>query len=227
MIIDVWIFLLSSDCLHQWIVDVLKTASKSFAELRLCKEFDAFLSAALRTQKLAIIETFLQNFPSSTRHLNYAYGIVIKKLSTNNKAERQAAFGLLPMIPPLAIDWIPMLDDQAKSQNKIENPDLLKLRASDFKELCDILITKPVTSKVGFDQEKELEQFLQVLNSASFDRKSSEVQWSGDLIANYCIANKLKSTFGKAQETLGAYEKTMRALANHFLKSPTSLEKIR
>ena len=42
--------------------------------------------------------------------------------------------------------------------------------------------------------------------------------WVGDQIANYCVNNKLKTTFGKAQETLGAYEKTMRYLANSLGK---------
>ena len=48
--------------------------------------------------------------------------------------------------------------------------------------------------------------------------RETKITWVGDQIANYCVNNKLKTTFGKAQETLGAYEKTMRYLANSLGK---------
>lgn len=52
--------------------------------------------------------------------------------------------------------------------------------------------------------------------NVTFEDTGSLVEWCGDVIAAYCIANKLKTTFGKAQDTLGAYEKTMRTLANNL-----------
>ena len=55
-----------SALLHQWMIDVLKTTSKSYPELMGCNEFDAFLRAAIATEKSAIIQTFLQfhsNYP--------------------------------------------------------------------------------------------------------------------------------------------------------------------
>ena len=77
-------------------------------------------------------------------------------------------------------------------------------------------------------QEGELRCLLEGMNG-SFQDRECEVEWSGELIANYCIANKLKTSFGKAQETLGAYERTMRTLANNFGKqtAPLQPEKIR
>ena len=51
-----------SALLHQWMIDVLKTTSKSYPELMGCNEFDAFLRAAIATEKSAIIQTFLQHF---------------------------------------------------------------------------------------------------------------------------------------------------------------------
>ena len=51
-----------SALLHQWMIDVLKTTSKSYPELRRCDQFDAFLRAAIATERSAIIKTFLQHF---------------------------------------------------------------------------------------------------------------------------------------------------------------------
>lgn len=82
--------------LHQWIVDVLKTASKSFHELRLCREFDAFLTAALATQRIAIIQTFCQHFTSPSHHRDYAYSVILHH-----------NWNIL--VPPLCTDWIQVI----------------------------------------------------------------------------------------------------------------------
>ena len=50
------------ELLHQWMIDVLKTTSKSYPELRRCDQFDAFLRASIATERSAIIQTFLQHF---------------------------------------------------------------------------------------------------------------------------------------------------------------------
>ena len=49
----------------------------------------------------------------------------------------------------------------------------------------------------GFNQENELRCLLASMNGPVFHNLESEVEWSGELIANYCIANKLKTSFGK------------------------------
>ena len=79
------------------------------------------------------------------------------------------------------------------------------------------------------EKNEEFQLLLEGLNGPSFQDLESKVEWSGKLIANYCIANKLKTSFGKAQETLGAYERTMRTLANNFGKqtAPLQPQKIR
>ena len=58
----------------------------------------------------------------------------------------------------------------------------------------------------GFNQENELRCLLASMNGPVFHDLESEVEWSGELIANYCIANKLKTSFGKgfrAKSVLG------------------------
>ena len=54
-------------------------------------------------------------------------------------------------------------------------------------------------NKRSADQEKneEFQLLLEGLNGPSFQDLESKVEWSGKLIANYCIANKLKTSFGK------------------------------
>ena len=46
-------------------------------------------------------------------------------------------------------------------------------------------------------ENEEFQLLLEGLNGPSFQDLESKVEWSGKLIANYCIANKLKTSFGK------------------------------
>ena len=65
------------------------------------------------------------------------------------------------------------------------------------------------TNKRSADQEKneEFQLLLEGLNGPSFQDLESKIEWSGKLIANYCIANKLKTSFGKG---------TIHILRKHF-----------
>ena len=64
-------------------------------------------------------------------------------------------------------------------------------------------------NKRSADQEKneEFQLLLEGLNGPSFQDLESKIEWSGKLIANYCIANKLKTSFGKG---------TIHILRKHF-----------
>ena len=59
------------------------------------------------------------------------------------------------------------------------------------------------------------EASIEVGNRRTYD---SEVEYLGSLMANHCISNKLKTPLGKAQETLGAFERALRTLATNFEK---------
>ena len=63
---------------------------------------------------------------------------------------------------------------------------------------------------------------LSTLTANAHASNDCQIEWVADVIANYCIANKLKTSFGKAQETLGAFERTMRHLATNFEKQISS-----
>ena len=49
-------------------------------------------------------------------------------------------------------------------------------------------------------ENEEFQLLLEGLNGPSFQDLESKVEWSGKLIANYCIANKLKTSFGKGSD---------------------------
>ena len=228
----------SEKLLEDWILEVLQeTASKSFtAELKSSAEFDAFLAALLSWEKCAIIEGLMNYFTSTKaadqKSLNHYFPILLRKLDSTRAQDRNAAIKLLPKMAPLAIDWLS--EDEATTSeaaavkeaafsSTTEEKSELRLRTSDFKVLTDLMILGPIKESPGASEALEdIDEILQGLTDVKLGRQA-QVQWAGEQIAAFCIANKLKTSFGKAQETLGAYERTMRSLANTFGKQMAPL----
>ena len=225
-----------SDLMQEWILEVLQTASKSFAELKSSQEFDAFLAALLSWEKSAVIEGLIDYFNLEKKNVLY-YPILLGKLDSTQSEDRNAAIRLLPKMAPLAIDCLENTSTAAVEKKGLCSPEeesLLRLRMPDFKVLSDLMILGPMREENEVDDDEEevgdkLGEILQGLTDVNHASSSStsfgfqlslraQVQWSGEQIAAFCIANKLKTSFGKAQETLSAYERTMRSLANTFGK---------
>ena len=245
----------SEELMQEWILEVLQTASKSFHELKSSQEFDAFLAALLSWEKSAIIEGLIDYFNFEKNGEaglnNLYYPILLGKLDSTRTQDRDSAIKLLPKMAPLAIDCLPTTVATSSTTNRSSNKEekgffskaaskeeelqSLRLRMPDFKLLSDLMILGPMETNLNEGKEEgdklgEILQGLTDVNHACLQQRQAQVQWSGEQIAAFCISNKLKTSFGKAQETLSAYERTMRSLANTFGKQMAPLpppEKIR
>ena len=183
---------------------------------------------------------------------NQYYPILLGKLDSTRTQDRDSAIKLLPKMAPLAIDCLSTTDATSTSSNSSNNeekkgflsaklhlqeekPELqsLRLRTPDFKLLSDLMILGPMKeleTNINEGEEEEGDKLGEILqgltdvnHACKLQGRQAQVQWSGEQIAAFCISNKLKTSFGKAQETLSAYERTMRSLPNPFGKQMAPL----
>ena len=207
----------SRDLMLDWIRDVLQNTGKSNHELVRSQEFILFIESVLESYNLEIFDCLIDNY-SIPKYQDKVYLRLIQLLNSNDPKERKISTDLIPKLSPLGLDWnkgqLQLLDSASKD---------IKLRTNEFKSLAELMICKIGKSQ---NQDKDLQDILGLLGQ-DFKYRQTKLIWVGDQIANYCINNKLKTTLGKAQETLGAYEKTMRLFANTLGKQELSPEKIR
>ena len=196
-----------------WIQDVLKSTSKSFQELIQTPEFYTFIEFLLDTQNfnLYFLNCLFDHLPV-IQFQDHVYDRLLQQIDSDDAKERNYSYEIIRKLSPLGLDWIKGNRDQpmkSPSSSDHQNRREMTLRTSEFKSFSEVMIPN------SFDlnsQDQDLRNLL-ALHGEEFKYRQSKLIWVGDQIANYCVNNKLKTTFGKAQETLGAYEKTMRSLA--------------
>ena len=101
---------------------------------------------------MAIIQTLLENedeilienlnvedMENRQKVLDEVYHILKEKLNENEPKERESALKLWQKLPPLTADWVKVPSEQPM-MTKLQKSLDCKLRASDFKKLCDIVI---------------------------------------------------------------------------------------
>lgn len=222
----------SRHLLTGWMNDILQTApaAKCQAELSQAGEFNEFLETVLATQDMTILETLATNYTAminaDDKLISRIYWIVMKKLDSSNFEERLVASKIISCIPPLAGDWIKAKPVDNNSTKPDSDSADLKLRPADFKTLSESVLKSPLSDSPS-SLVTQMSDTLETLG-ISHETTVDEMHCIGRQLAFFCINNKLKTPLGKAQETLGAFETTMRSLANILGKTTsTSVVQIR
>ena len=152
---------LAPDLLTNWIVSILTISRKNIGELLQGDHFNSFLRAALKSRQSAILQSLLLSEGENSllceagkarpQLLELVYANLCEKLHENDPVERKVVLELWHKLPPLCVDWAK--NSSAEKPDKKTSSQLMtqqaekeghekaKLRASDFKKLCDILIT--------------------------------------------------------------------------------------